>query len=248
MERVHLPTVYATGEFADCTVISASGEKFPAHRLVLAQFPRLKELVAVDRRVQLPESTEVVERVLRYMYEADLAPTPDDVQPTRKAVGRELMDVMGLVEAARKYEIPKLADAAYSKVGNVIGHVTNAEAGLRILRDLTNDRSTEGALQRTVIDRILSLIKEAPIPRIVVNEQKLENGDEEEASATAGAEQEYPDIIRVPKKSGRPKKPTEKVKVKEYASTHTSLLDHEANVPRSAPKARKRQSAGAKPK
>ena len=122
-----------------------------------------------------------------------------------------------------KYEIPKLADAAYSKVGNVIGHVTNAEAGLRILRDLTNDRSTEGALQRTVIDQTLSLIKEAPIPRIVVNEQKLENGDDEEASATAGTEQEYPDVIRVPKKSGRPKKPTEKVKVKEYVS---SILPH----------------------
>ena len=111
MERVHLPTVYATGEFADCTVISASGEEFPAHRLVLAQFPRLKELVAVDRRVQLPESTEVVERVLRYMYEADLAPTPDDVQPTRKAVGRELMDVMGLVEAARKVSTVLLQDS-----------------------------------------------------------------------------------------------------------------------------------------
>ena len=64
MDRVNL---FKTGEFSDCTFISVDGEEFPAHRFLFSQYPRLKELVAEGGRVELPESTEVVERMLRWL-------------------------------------------------------------------------------------------------------------------------------------------------------------------------------------
>ena len=100
MERVDLPRLYATGEFANCAFVSAAGEEFPAHRFLFGQYPHLKDLIARDRRVQLPESTEVVERMLRWMYGVEWV--PDNVQPTRMGVGKELMDIMGLCDAAEK--------------------------------------------------------------------------------------------------------------------------------------------------
>ena len=100
MERVDLPNLYATGEFADYTFVSAGGEKFPAHRFLFGQYPRLKGLIAQERRIKLTESTEVIERMLRWLYGVKWA--PDNVQPTRVGVGKELTDIMGLCDAAEK--------------------------------------------------------------------------------------------------------------------------------------------------
>lgn len=100
MDRVDLPKLYDTGEFSDCTFVSSGGEEFPAHRFLFSQCPRLKDLIARERRVQLPESTEVVERMLRWLYGVEWV--PENVQPTRMGVGKELMDVMGLCDAAGK--------------------------------------------------------------------------------------------------------------------------------------------------
>ena len=100
MDRVDLPKLYETGEFTDCTFVSLEGEEFPAHRFLFGQYPRLKELIAQDRRVQLREPTEVVERMLRWLYGVQWV--TEDVQPTRMGIGKELMDIMGLCDAAEK--------------------------------------------------------------------------------------------------------------------------------------------------
>ena len=101
MDRVNLPKLYATGEFSDCTFISSSGEEFPAHRFLFASYPVLKDLIAHDARVQLSESTETVERLLRWVYGVEWMAT-ESVQPTRIGVGKELGDVMGVCAAAEK--------------------------------------------------------------------------------------------------------------------------------------------------
>ena len=103
MDNVDLPAIFATGEFADCAIVSADGEEFAVHRLVISQYPRLKDLVTQNRHVRLSESTEVVERMLRWMYGVDWQ--PDDLEPTRKGVGRELTCVVELCDAAEKVRL-----------------------------------------------------------------------------------------------------------------------------------------------
>jgi hypothetical protein len=73
-------------------------------------------------------------------------------------------------------------------VGQILSHITSAEVGLHVIRDLTEKDTGAGALQRTIIDRVLSLL-----PRDVVGapakkrkressapEVKAEDVDEEE--------------------------------------------------------------------
>ena len=123
-----------------------------------------------------------------------------------------------------KYEIPKLTDDAYAAVGQVIRQISSVEGGLRVLRNLCTEDTTTGVLQRTVIDRALSLLPEPverdtclPLDKRSSNERKLKNDNvgTEATSATAtrdSTKTDYPDVIKVPQRSRRPKKLSEKAK------------------------------------
>ena len=106
MADVNLAKLYASGEFADCTFVSSEGQKFEAHRFLLSQYPRLKELIDEDHRLKLTESTEVAERLVRWLYGLDWE--PENVQPTRVGIGKELTDIISLCEAAEKVSSPPL--------------------------------------------------------------------------------------------------------------------------------------------
>lgn len=106
MDRnLDLPTLYRTKEFADCTLIALNGGEFLAHRVVVGQSLRLKDLVAgvegqvQGRRVQLHETAEVVERMLQWMYGITWA---ENVQTTTKDKAKELVHAMGVADAAEK--------------------------------------------------------------------------------------------------------------------------------------------------
>ena len=140
MDRTHLAKLYETEQYADCTILSARGHKFRAHRFVLSQYPLLTESSEGDNNcVRLSESTEVTERLLRWMYGVNWPKIT--IQPTRAGVGAELMEVLSLCDAAEKvssshsvplnevettadfnaqYNIPKLGDDAYNAVGAVL--------------------------------------------------------------------------------------------------------------------------------
>ena len=100
MADVNLAKLYNTREFADCTFVSSEGQKFEAHRFLLSQYPRLKELIDEDQRLKLTESTEVTERLVRWLY--GLEWEPENVQPTRVGIGKELTDIISLCGAAEK--------------------------------------------------------------------------------------------------------------------------------------------------
>ena len=104
MDCINLAKLYACGEFSDCTLISSSGDEFEAHRLLLGQYPCFKHLLTEHRRVQLSEPTEVVERMLRWLYGVEWAPA--NIQSTRKDIGQELADIMNLCDAAKKVSDP----------------------------------------------------------------------------------------------------------------------------------------------
>ena len=126
---------------------------------------------------------------------------------------------MLMLTALPQYEIPKLADDAYATAGKVLSQITTAEVGLHVLRDLSDKQSAKGALQRTIIDRLLTLIPRDVSMRGAGNKRRREE-DAATPSATAPAGEHYPNVIRVPlKKSGRAKTPT--LKAKEYVRSHS---------------------------
>ena len=106
LHRVDLPRIYATGEFADCVFVAADGTEFPAHRLVVGRFPRLKALLAQaqDRRVSMDESKDVVDRLLKWVYGLDWDEGADDLSV--EGLGKTLGAGSGLVEAAEKVRSP----------------------------------------------------------------------------------------------------------------------------------------------
>ena len=100
MEQTDLQAAYASREFVDCTFVSADGVDHPAHLFVIRLYPRLKELVVhavecPDCRVHLTESEQVVDRMLQWMYGVEWA-------SRRVGTGADLMDIMGLCDAAEK--------------------------------------------------------------------------------------------------------------------------------------------------
>lgn len=116
-----------------------------------------------------------------------------------------------------QYEIPKLADDAYATVGRVLGQISTPEVGMRVLRDITDKESTAGALQRTLIDRMLALLpKDAPTSN-GTNKRKRESISDRMLQSMP-SEDHYSQVITVPKRSERAKTPT--AKAKEYVSHH----------------------------
>ena len=118
-----------------------------------------------------------------------------------------------------QYEIPRLADAAYARVGHVIRQITSVQNGLRVLRELSDEKNAIGALQRTLIARLLSLLTDederAASPERKTRKRSRSNdadGSTANEADPAETEKQYPDVVRVPKRSERPKKPTDKVK------------------------------------
>lgn len=110
-----------------------------------------------------------------------------------------------------------MANDAHAMVGRAIRLITTTEDGLRVLRE-TSVFTATGALQRTIIDRALDLLPKdecAPSPQ--------NRGTKRGPGANAGASsvdfdkedsdgplEAYPKVIKIPKRSGRPPKPTEK--------------------------------------
>lgn len=129
MDRAHLTKLYTTAEFADCVIVSAQNQKFKAHRFVLSQYPHLTELLDDDDRIHLTESTEVTERLLRWIYGVDWPEI--DVQPTRLGVGKELMDIMSLCDAAQKVNLTTDAAPENSGAANQSRSTTSRSSGTR---------------------------------------------------------------------------------------------------------------------
>ena len=93
------------------------------------------------------------------------------------------------------------------------------QSGLRVLRELSDEKNAIGALQRTLIARLLNLLTDED-ERAASPERKTRKrsrSDEAHGSTANEADpleagKQYPDVVRVPKRSERPKKPTDKVK------------------------------------
>ena len=71
MSTETLATVVDDMGFSDCTFVATSGQEFASHRVIVGRYPKLKALVAERRHVSLPESAEVVEGILSFIYGAD---------------------------------------------------------------------------------------------------------------------------------------------------------------------------------
>ena len=81
-----------------------------------------------------------------------------------------------------------------------------------MLKDLTEKDSAAGVLQRTVIDRVLDLF-----PKEGSRQGKRRSGSSRVATPAEALEadaEDLPEVVRVPKRSTRAKKPT--AKAKEY--------------------------------
>ena len=95
-----------------------------------------------------------------------------------------------------------------------MSQIKTAEVGLHVLRDLTDKKSATGALQKTIIDRLLTLVSKDASPRDGGNKRRREE-DADASPSIAPGDDHYPRVIAVRNKSGRTKKPTDKAK--EYA-------------------------------
>lgn len=64
-----LKHAFESGEFADL-IISAGGEEFKVHKIVVCRFGPIKELEATarDGRIEIPETAKVIEAVFRGLY------------------------------------------------------------------------------------------------------------------------------------------------------------------------------------
>lgn len=94
-----LPALYNSREYADCTLVSSEGEEFQAHRLVVAQHGRFKDLIAraePDRRVEMTESRPVVVKMLEWMYGIEWN------DGAGISTADELVVLMGVRDAAEK--------------------------------------------------------------------------------------------------------------------------------------------------
>lgn len=103
MDRSHLASLYESGRYADCTIVSGQGDSFEAHRFVLSQCPQLTELIDDDRVIHLTESTEVTERLLRWMYGVEWPEI--NIELTRAGSGDELMEILSVCDAAEKVSL-----------------------------------------------------------------------------------------------------------------------------------------------
>jgi hypothetical protein len=102
-----------------------------------------------------------------------------------------------------QYGISKLGDNAYSAVGDVLGHITSAEVGLYVMRDLTDKDTGAGALQRTIIDRVLSLLPREHAPTAFMKRKHEPSaheitGDGEDGNPSPGNFSVRPDRIKKP--------------------------------------------------
>ena len=108
--------------------------------------------------------------------------------------------------------MPKLTEESYANVGRVLANISTVECGLRILKDLTEAQDTNGALQRTIIDRVLALLIKTPTPPTGSSKRKHEGEEENKPLVLRGKEDDDAESDDTPKRSERPKKPTEKAK------------------------------------
>ena len=97
-----LASLYFTGEYSDCVLISQEGEELRGHRIVIGQHANFKALIdsapGPDRRIQFSEPTKVLQRVLEWMYGVEWPSRIGDATTAR--VGVELMNIMGTCRAA----------------------------------------------------------------------------------------------------------------------------------------------------
>lgn len=122
-----------------------------------------------------------------------------------------------------QYAMPKLAEEAYNVAGHFIGKIESVEDGLRTLRDISVGGTAMGALQRTIIDRTLSLLPgdEHAVPpqptmtnnTIRGNDLPITPGNFTLGSASSNVKVSSNVVVK-PKRSGRPRTPS--AKAKEY--------------------------------
>ena len=103
-----LPSLYLSGDYSDCTLISQEGEELRAHRIVVGQHQRFKDLIDVaegpEFRIRLDEPTKVVQRVLEWMYGIEWPYVGGDGSTTAAGTGAgvKLLQIMGACRAAEK--------------------------------------------------------------------------------------------------------------------------------------------------
>ena len=104
---VDLPALYASGEYTDCIFKTSDGFELAAHRLVVGQYARFKDLIAQAEQprcvVPLDASKVVVERILQWMYRVEW--TQNIGQAPTTSVGAELLQMMQLCDAAGKVSV-----------------------------------------------------------------------------------------------------------------------------------------------
>ena len=109
MDHVNLRGIYTSGEFSDCTVVSSDEIEFSAHRLVIAQFPRIKDLLEQQGdgayRAELAISSKVVDRMLKWMYGVGWEVIGAEAKTSD--VSTELVELMDLCAAARAEGRPR---------------------------------------------------------------------------------------------------------------------------------------------
>jgi hypothetical protein len=113
-----------------------------------------------------------------------------------------------------------LAEDAYAAVGTVLAQITTPEVALHVLRDLTAKDTVAGVLQRTLADRVLSLLPRDLSAATGQRKRKRDTDGERRVEAHDLPHQvvkaEVPDAddegIIVPDRPERTKKPTAKAK------------------------------------
>lgn len=125
-----------------------------------------------------------------------------------------------------------MANDAYTLIRGSMEEVTSVADGLRILRETTGATPT-AVLQKAIIDKALDLAREDMLRTVINNTLRDRNAgrppqqrgkkrarDDDADPPSAAFEEEdaegdleaYPKVIKIPKKSRRTPKPTEKAK------------------------------------
>ena len=119
-----------------------------------------------------------------------------------------------------QYALPKLAEDAYAAVGTVLAQIRTPEVALHVLRDLAAKDTVAGVLQRTLTDRVLSLLPREISAATGQRKRKRETDGERMAEAhvlvhqviKAEAADADDEGIVVPDRPERMKKPTAKAR------------------------------------
>ncbi|KAK4540293.1 hypothetical protein LTR36_009605 [Oleoguttula mirabilis] len=149
-----------SGEFSDL-IIAAGGREFKVHTVVVCRFARFKTLVGAsqDGRLELPESAEVVDAVLRCMYGFEYAINNQHDPDTAAADFQKLVDTCF---AADKYDVRTLAEHLATRLHGTIQQLPGAVPRLTLASSLCGD-DLRGRLQKAAVDGAIDALRHAPV-------------------------------------------------------------------------------------